>query len=184
MPPKKAKKKGKMKPLLLSCNVSSSQPSPSLSLPLLTSKVLTVVDTDTLLQNLTTVDTIQQPLPKKSKLLMSHTAINHAPSLPTFSEQTEVNVAVDGTSIAVPSSFLPGTTNSTPGKTKQKNTHTARNVPSTPISLLSSVISPVSTPINITKRLKKQQIKSHQWYHYLHRYLVVYFLMIQQRYIH
>jgi hypothetical protein len=109
--------------------------SPSPSVPPLSTTVPTVVDTDTLLQNHNTIDTIQQPLPKKSKLLLSHTAINHAPSLPTLSEQTEVNVAVDGTSIAIPSSSVPGSTNSTPGKTKQKNTHTARNVPSTPISL-------------------------------------------------
>jgi hypothetical protein len=97
MPPKKTKKKGKMKPLLVSSKVSSSQPSPLPSLPPLSSKEPILVDTDTLLQNPTTVATDQHRLVKKPKLLQSHNSIKKAPSLPTSTEQTVENVAVDGT---------------------------------------------------------------------------------------
>jgi hypothetical protein len=159
MPTKKAKKKGKMKPLLVSCKVSSSQPSPSLSLPPLTLKVPTVLDTDTLLQNLTTVATDQHRVVKKPKILQSDISIKKAPSLPTLTEQTEENVAVDGTVIDVTVSSVVGSCNNTHAETKPKNKN-GPNVPSTPISLLSSVISPVSTPISIAKGSKKPRINA------------------------
>jgi hypothetical protein len=159
MPPKKAKKKGKMKPLLVSCMVSSSQPSPSLSLPLLTSKVPTVVDTDTLLQNLTTVATDQHRVVKKHKLLQSHFSIKKARSLPTLTEQTEENVAVDGTVINTTATSVVRSCNNMHAETKPKEKN-GPNVPSTPTLLLSSVKSPVSTPINIAKGSEKPRINA------------------------
>jgi hypothetical protein len=121
MPPKKAKKKGKMKPLLVSCKVSSSQPSPLLLLPQLTSKVPTVIDTDNLLQNLTTVATDQHQVVKKPKIFKSHSSIKKAPSLPTLTEQTEENVVVNGTVIGIAVSSAVGSSNNTGAEIKPKN---------------------------------------------------------------